>query len=235
MGLLDRFEQRLDRMVNGAFARAFKAEVQPVEIAAALQREMDDRAAVVSRGRTVVPNVFVVDLSPHDHDRLSVYAGTLSEELAGMAREYAEEQRYTFLGGTSVELTLDDDLETGLFRVRSEARAEVASTPQATRAPSASVVAPGSGHPHLVADHDVTHPLTHAVTRLGRGTDVDIRVDDPGVSRHHAEILLGREVLLRDLGSTNGTYVDGVQVGETVLHDGAVVQLGATRLTFRAG
>ena len=135
MGLLDRFEQRLDRMVNGAFARAFKAEVQPVEIAAALQREMDDRAAVVSRGRTVVPNVFVVDLSPHDHDRLSVYAGTLTEELAAMVREYAEEQRYTFLGGTSVELTRDDALETGLFRVHSEAKAEVASTPHGVRTP----------------------------------------------------------------------------------------------------
>ena len=61
VGLLDRFEQRLDRMVNGAFARAFKAEVQPVEIAAALQREMTDHAAVVSRGLTVVPNVYSVD------------------------------------------------------------------------------------------------------------------------------------------------------------------------------
>ncbi len=232
MGLLDRFEQRLDRMVNGAFARAFKAEVQPVEIAAALTREIDDRAAVVSRGRTVVPNVFVVDLSPHDHERLSVYAGTLTEELAAMVREYVEEQRYTFLGGTSVTLTRDDDLETGLFRVHSEAKAEVASTPQGGRVPSAAPT--GAGHPRLVAD-DVAHPLTRAVTRLGRGTDVDIRVDDPGVSRHHAEILLGREVVLRDLNSTNGTYVDGVQVGESVLHDGAVVQLGGTRLTFRAG
>jgi hypothetical protein len=233
VGLLDRFEQRLDRMVNGAFARAFKAEVQPVEIAAALQREMDDRAAVVSRGRTVVPNVFVVDLSPHDHDRLSVYSGTLTQELSGMVREYAEEQRYTFLGGTTVELTRDDDLETGLFRVHSEAKAEVASTPQGTRTPP--LAPPGAGQPRLVSDDTTAHPLTRAVTRLGRGTDVDIRVDDPGVSRHHAEILLGREVVLRDLGSTNGTYVDGVQVGEKVLHDGAVVQLGATRLTFKAG
>jgi len=232
VGLLDRFEQRLDRMVNGAFARAFKAEVQPVEIAAALQREMDDRAAVVSRGRTVVPNVFVIDLSAHDHDRLSVYAETLTDELAGMVREYAEEQRYTFVGGATVALTLDDSLETGLFRVHSEAKAEVASVPQGGRAPASPPV--GAGHPRLIVD-DVAHPLTRAVTRLGRGTDVDIRVDDPGVSRHHAEILLGREVLLRDLNSTNGTYVDGVQVGETVLHDGAVVQLGGTRLTFRAG
>jgi Protein of unknown function (DUF3662)/FHA domain len=232
VGLLDRFEQRLDRMVNGAFARAFKAEVQPVEIASAMQREMDDRAAVVSRGRTVVPNVFAVDLSAHDHERLSVYSDTLTTELAGMASEYAEEQRYTFVGAVAVSLDRDDSLDTGLFRVRSEARGEVASAPHGSRTPSAPPA--GAGHARLVAD-DIAHPLTRAVTRLGRGTDVDIRIDDPGVSRHHAEILLGREVLLRDLGSTNGTYVDGVQVGEVVLHDGAVVQIGATRLTFRAG
>lgn len=233
VGLLDRFEQRLDRMVNGAFARAFKAEVQPVEIAAALQREMDDRAAVVSRGRTVVPNVFNVELSPHDHERLSVYASTLTEELAGMVREYAEEQRYTFVGGIEVILGRDDSLETGLFRVLSEARAGVASTPQGgVRVPAS---APdGAGQPRLVVD-GVAHALTRSVTRIGRGTDVDLRVDDPGVSRHHAEILLGREVVLRDLGSTNGTYVDGVQVGETALHDDAVIQVGGTRLTFKAG
>ena len=233
MGLLDRFEQRLDRMVNGAFARAFKAEVQPVEIAAALQREMDDRAAVVSRGRTVVPNVFNVELSPHDHERLSVYSSTLTEELAGMVREYAEEQRYTFVGGIEVGLGRDVSRETGLFRVLSEARAGVASTPQGgVRVPAA---APdGTGQPRLVVD-GTAHPLTRAVSRIGRGTDVDLRVDDPGVSRHHAEILLGREVVLRDLGSTNGTYVDGVQVGEVALHDGAVIQVGGTRLTFKAG
>jgi hypothetical protein len=232
VGLLDRFEQRLDRMVNGAFARAFKAEVQPVEIAAALQREMDDRAAVVSRGRTVVPNVFTVELSPHDHERLSVYASTLTTELSAMVREYTEEQRYTFVGGIEVTIARDDTLETGLFRVLSEARADVASTAQGGRAP---VVAPeGSGQPRLVVD-GVAHPLTRAVTRLGRGTDVDIRVDDPGASRHHAEILLGREVVLRDLNSTNGTYVDGVQVGEVVLRDDNVIQLGGTRLTFKAG
>jgi Protein of unknown function (DUF3662)/FHA domain len=232
VGLLDRFEQRLDRMVNGAFARAFKAEVQPVEIASALAREMDDRAAVVSRGRTVVPNVFVVDLSPHDHERLSVYASTLTEELAGVVREHAEEQRYTFLGGTEVTLARDDALETGLFRVHSEAKAGVASQAPSGRAPA--MPPSDAGHPRLVAD-DTAHPLTRAVTRIGRGSDVDIRVDDPGVSRHHAEILLGREVVLRDLGSTNGTYVDGVQVGEIVLRDGSVVQLGGTRLTFKAG
>jgi len=232
VGLLDRFEQRLDRLVNGAFARAFKAEVQPVEIASALQREIDDRAAVVSRGRTVVPNVFTVDLSAHDFDRLSVYAGTLTTELAVMVREYAEEQRYTFLGGTEVTLDRDDSLDTGLFRVHSEAKAEISTAASLT--PSQGNPDKGAGQPRLVAD-DTAHPLTRAVTRLGRGTDVDIRIDDPGISRQHAEILLGRDVVIRDLHSTNGTYVDGVQVGEKVLHDGEIVQLGGTRLTFRTG
>lgn len=231
MGLLDRFEDRLDRMVNGAFARAFKAEVQPVEVAAALQREMDDRAAIVARGRTVIPNVFSVELSPHDFDRLSMYRDALETELAGVVREYAEEQRYTFLGGVAVGLAEDDELETGIFRVRSEARAEVVATPAT---PGAVAAPAAAGHPRLVA-HDVAYPLVLAVTRLGRGSDADIRIDDPGVSRAHCEIVLGTPPLVRDLGSTNGTYVDGQKIGQLALMDGSRLQIGSTTLVFRSG
>jgi len=84
VGVLQRFERRIEEMVNRPFARAFKAEVQPVEIASALQRECDDRAAIVARGRTMVPNVFTVALGDHDHDRLSTYAEALGAELAAM-------------------------------------------------------------------------------------------------------------------------------------------------------
>ena len=231
MGLLDRFEQRLDRLVNGAFAKAFKAEVQPVELASALQREMDDRSAVVSRGRTVAPNSFDVELSAHDFERLSVYATTLAGELAGLVSEYAEEQRYSLPGVVRVSLGRDDDLDTGIFRVRSEARADVVENPAS---PPPAAPPAGVGHPRLVVA-DVSHPLTRPVTRIGRGTDVDLRVEDAGVSRSHVEVLLGREVLLRDLGSTNGTYVNGVQVGEAVLRDGDLIRLGGTAITFRSG
>ena len=89
-----------------------------------------------------------------------------------------------------------------------------------------------SGEPHLEVD-SVTYPL-HAITVLGRGTDVDIRIDDPGVSRHHAQITLGSEVILRDLGSTNGTLVNGRMVASVTLFDGARIQLGTTTLTYRA-
>ena len=128
MGILDNFEKKLDRMVNGAFAKAFRSEVQPVEIAAGLQRELDDRATVVSRARTVVPNIFVVELSPADHERLAAYEQTVADELAVLVREYAQQQRYAFVGPAEVSLALDESLGTGLFRIRSEVRAGPQST-----------------------------------------------------------------------------------------------------------
>jgi hypothetical protein len=222
--MLDNFEKKLDRLVNGAFAKAFKSEVQPVEIAAGLQRELDDRATIVSRARTVVPNVFAVELSPADHDRLSAFASTVGDELAGLVREYAQEQRYAFVGPVEVALGQDATLGTGVFRIRSEVRPGPHSDVPAR--------ADVSGQPHLEVE-GTSYPL-HAVTRLGRGTDVDIRIDDPGVSRHHAEIILGTDVTIRDLGSTNGTLVNGRMVTSTLLEDDARIQLGTTTLTYRA-
>jgi hypothetical protein len=224
VGLLDNFEKKLDRLVNGAFAKAFKSEVQPVEIAAGLQRELDDRATIVSRARTVVPNVFTVELSPADFERLSAYEDTVNDELATLVREYAEQQRYSFVGAAEVSLAENATLGTGLFRIRSEVRPGPV--------PSAPAVADASGQPHLEVD-GITYPL-HAVTQLGRGTDVDIRIDDPGVSRRHAEIVLGTDVTIRDLDSTNGTLVNGRMISTATLSDGARIQLGTTTLTYRA-
>ena len=223
VGLLDRFEDRLDRLVNGAFARAFKSEVQPVELAAALQKEMDDRAAVVSRGRTVVPNVFTIDLSPHDDERLSVYRDTLQTELATVVTEYAAEQSYALTGPAEVRLELDESLETGIFRVHSEARAAVVSSAASGAVP---------GQPYLEVG-GAAYPLVRAVSRIGRGSDADIRVEDPGVSRMHCEIVLGSPAIARDLGSTNGTTIDGSRVQQAALVDGSTITVGTTTLVFR--
>ncbi len=224
MGLLERFEDSLDRLVNGAFARAFKAEVQPVELASALQREVDDRAAVIDRDRTVIPNVFLIELSEHDYKRLAVFKDALQTELCTLVSEYAGSQRYTLMGTVAVSLAQDGDLETGIFRVRSEARAEVrgASTNAVTTTARLEV-------------GGMSYPLVRAVTRLGRGSDSDIRVEDPGASRNHCEIVLGTPVILRDLKSTNGTMVNGARVTEAALEDGAAVQIGATVLVYRIG
>jgi Protein of unknown function (DUF3662)/FHA domain len=230
VGVLQRFERRIEEMVNRPFARAFKAEVQPVEIASALQRECDDRAAIVARGRTMVPNEFTVELGAHDHERLSVYAEALSAELASMVREHAEDQHYAFLGPVSVAFEQVDELDTGRFRVRSAAVAgAVPADPRRARVDAA------VGSPWLEVG-STTYALTSPVTRIGRGTDTDLRIDDPGVSRHHAEIRRqGGDVTVVDSGSTNGVVVNGQRVQQARLVDGTSIVLGSTTVVFHAG
>jgi hypothetical protein len=257
VGVLQRFERRLEGLVSGAFAKAFKADVQPVEIASALQRELDDRAAIVGKNNTLVPNHFVVELSRHDYDRLSVYAKTLSEELAEVVREHSAEQRYQLRGDVLVIFEEDLDLDIGVHRIRSSVVASVksvpppqsrpaAAAPVPTRAPAPKPAAKPAHHaaqtekialaravvPYLEVNGE-KHPLTRPVTVLGRGTQVDLRVDDAGVSRRHAEIQLGDSPMLVDLGSTNGTTLDGAPVGRAELIDGAQIGLGDTVLVFR--
>lgn len=222
MGVLDRFERRLDRLVNGTFARAFKAEVQPVEIASALQRECDDKAAIVARGRTIVPNNFRVELGDSDYERLSVYSQPLAQELADVVREHAGEQGYAVVGPITIDFEKGDDLETGMFRVAS--RAEQGPIPVDATLPAA----------HLEVDGRVL-PITQEMVIVGRGSECDLHVDDPSVSRRHAMIRLRPEPTITDLGSTNGTQVEGSRIDESPIADGAVLVLGAKRMVFRYG
>jgi hypothetical protein len=229
MGVLQRFERRIEEMVNRPFARAFKAEVQPVEIASALQRELDDRAAIVARGRTMVPNSYTVSLGEHDHGRLEVYREALGGELADMVREHAEEQRYAFIGPVTVTFERDDELPTGRFHVRSAAVAG------ATGRSDDTVTAAGAGVPWVEVG-STTYALARPTTTIGRGPDADLRIDDPGISRNHAELRRsGGDVTVVDLGSTNGVVVDGDRVEQARLRDGARVLLGSTTMVFHEG
>ncbi|MFO7251248.1 MAG: DUF3662 and FHA domain-containing protein [Actinomycetes bacterium] len=243
MGVLQRFERRLEGLVEGAFARAFKSDLQPVEVASAIQREMDERAAIVAQGRTLVPNDFVVELSATDSDRLEVYADSLSHELANLAREYAKEQGYSFVGPVRVRFERADDLAVGLFRIRSGVIRGATVEQDEIRQPVTDMPQPRGmfpGRPRLlVSTQDDpqgqrSYELTTPVTLLGRGTDCDLRLVDPGVSRHHAELRVeGQQVILVDLGSTNGTFVNGQPVRRVELTDGTRVTLGRTTLVFR--
>jgi FHA domain-containing protein len=229
VGVLQRFERRLEELVNRPFAKAFKSEVEPVEIASALQRECDDRAAIVARGRTMVPNEFTVELGPSDHDRLSGYADPLSGELAAMVREHAQEQGYSFIGPVEIGFEQVDDLETGRFRIRSAA---VAGATPSGPPPTQRV---GASTPSLEVG-GTSYPLGRPVTTIGRGSDADLRIDDPGISRRHAEIRVqGDRAVLVDLGSTNGSVVDGQQVQQAELRDGSRVVLGSTTVVFHTG
>ena len=122
MGVFDRLERGLERAVKQPFARIFKAEVQPVEIASAMRGAMDDRAAVLGPGRTMVPNVFTIELAESDHERLSSYERALTDELVAAAEDHADAQRYVAPGPFEVRLVAGEDLETGIFRVRPAAK-----------------------------------------------------------------------------------------------------------------
>jgi hypothetical protein len=257
VGVLQRFERRFGGLVEGAFAKVFKGDVQPVEIASALQRESDDRKTVVGQGKVLVPNDFVVELGQHDYDRLSPWAEPLSGELASMVTEHAAEQRYSFVGPVTVTLELMPDIDTGTFRVRSGVSAgEVVDGGRITTgtAGASDVAGAGAprntlpGRPRLVLSaggkavagspesrgEEQVFPLTHSVTVLGRASDADLRLNDPGVSRRHAEIRQeGRDFYLVDLGSTNGVRVDNARVARQQLTNGSRVEIGSTTLTFR--
>ncbi|MFK5633378.1 MULTISPECIES: FhaA domain-containing protein [unclassified Ornithinimicrobium] len=304
MGVFDKLERGLERAVKQPFARVFKAEVQPVEIASAMRGAMDDRAAVLGPGRTMVPNVFTIELAESDYERLSSYSTALTDELVAAAEDHADAQRYVAPGPFAVRLVSGADLETGIFRVRpaakdgrssagaaGSAREYAQAQPRTDRDPGVRPDprpdprpdeardaayrrpeprrpgAPASerdvreepGEPHTrafaaeapparargnrgprpVLEVDGRPmPLTAAVTTLGRDADVTVVLDDPGVSRRHAEVRITHDgphlqVILRDLGSTNGTYLNGEKVGSEVLRDGDRVTMGRTHLTFR--
>jgi hypothetical protein len=132
MGIFARFEKKVEGAVNGVFARAFKGDVQPVEIAARLQRELDAEAKLMSRNKRLVPNEFSVHLSQHDHDKLAPYANTLNAELATQLRNHAREMGYVFNGPVKIGFELDSQLPTGRFTVTSQAVAGI--TPRTGRA-----------------------------------------------------------------------------------------------------
>jgi hypothetical protein len=224
VGVLQRFERRLEGMVQGAFARAFGGWVEPVEVAAALTREAEDKKAVVGAGRVLVPNTYVVELGVSDADRLKEYDEPLRAELGKMVAEAAQERGWSFVGPVEVTFEEVDDLRTGAFQVRSAVVAGAVAPPP----PPADVL------PATVLVSGRTIALQGS-TVIGRGEDVDIQLADTGVSRRHAELVLQPlGVELRDLGSTNGTKVNGRRTTEALLRDGDRITVGSTEITFRA-
>ncbi|MDK0520763.1 DUF3662 and FHA domain-containing protein [Streptomyces sp. ML-6] len=285
MGVMKRFEQRLEGLVNGTFAKVFKSEVQPVEIAGALQRECDNNATIWNRERTVVPNDFIVELSTPDYERLSPYSGQLGDELSGLVRDYAKQQRYTFMGPIKVHLEKADDLDTGLYRVRSRTLASSSSQdpqsrqgaqgqpgqppypgpgrspqppgggygyPPTSAPPMPAAPPPGAGRPSAdrhppagpsplpnaqvrrwIEINGNRHQISRPTLVLGRSTDADVRIDDPGVSRRHCEIRTGTPSTIQDLGSTNGIVVDGQHTTRATLRDGSRIVVGSTTIVYR--
>ncbi|WP_147915284.1 FhaA domain-containing protein [Ruania zhangjianzhongii] len=228
MGVLDRFEKGVERVVNNAFAKAFRSDLKPVEIASAIRRDMDERTAALSRGRTVVPNTFTVELATKDYEQVRGWGEeAMAEEMITAATDHATSQEYVFVGPVEVEFDEADDLEPGRFRIRSASRRGAVAPATTSRA--------SRRHPILDIDGQ-RYLLTGAVTVIGRGSEADIIVDDTGVSRRHLEIRITSDgVIASDLGSTNGTYIEGHHVDAATLVDGNTLTIGRTRILFWSG
>ncbi len=231
-GVLQRFEQRLEGAVTGAFARAFRSAVQPVEIAAALQREIDNSAHILSRERRLVPNDFTVELSPADHERLIPFGDTLVDELSTLVDDHVTEQRYTLAGPLKIGFVNTPELGTGRFRVRSKANAAVsggAANPSKPAARPSNVTIEVNG---------MTHPVPAEGTVIGRGNEADLKIEDPGISRRHAHVTVHRNggdttVSIVDLESTNGVVLNGHRVTTAVVADGSEIRMGNTVMVIR--
>jgi len=217
VGILDNFERGLERAVNGAFARTFKSSLQPIEITAALRKELDSHAAVVSRDRILAPNRFTVRLSPEDFERMSAMGSSLTGELTTLVQQHARSQGYQFAGPVLIRLDRDESLAAGLVQVDSSTAqgGDVSWTP-------------------VIEVAGTRYPLKRGRTVIGRGSDADITIDDSGTSRRHVEILWdGTRAQVNDLGSTNGTTLNGERVSKALLPQDSVVQIGRTRIVFR--
>ena len=272
MGLLDNVEKGIEKAVRGAFSRGSKSQVQPVEIASRLRRELDDKAMTLAAGRTLAPNVFEARLSEPDFDRARSWGTALAEELCDVVINHARSQGYVLQGPVRVSFTQDADLKAGIFEVSSQTERANATDhgpyaphapapqqfqPQAYPAPSAGPAAPA--HPQYPSNYPshapASPPRQPQSTRLqpvldidgqryslnapsivlGRSSEADILIDDTGVSRRHLEIRTenGQSTAV-DLGSTNGSYVDGRKVnGSAALNDGASISMGRTKIVFR--
>jgi Protein of unknown function (DUF3662)/FHA domain len=216
LGFLENFEKGLERIVNGAFSKTFKSEIQPVEIAAAIRSEMDSKASILSRDRILAPNTFSVSLATPDFKRMATLGESLISELTELSTRHAVKQGFQFGAALSIKLVEDQTLNMGQVTVRS--------TSQNTKVewmPTLDV----AGKRFL---------LNKAHTSVGRDASADIQIDDNGLSRKHFEILWdGKNAAVRDLRSTNGTMVAGKKIDEVAIADNTLIQAGRSDFTFR--
>ena len=301
MSIFGKFERKVESAVNGVFARAFKGDVQPVEIAARLQKELDAEAKLMSRDKRLVPNEFRIGLSEHDYAKLTPYSKTLIAELAGELKSHAREMGYVFNGPIRIHFDEQSSLPTGRFTVESEAvagsTAGRVSSPRPGASPSvgsgagpaggavagaapspwsgpsarsagsaasaqsgqsgSSAFSAGSAHSGRSAEsasdspfgygqsqqqlvlevNGMRHPLNPPGFVIGRGTDADLRINDPGISRLHAEVTVHpstHSAEIVDLGSTNGISVNGQKVQRAPLVEGTRIEIGSTRMLVHA-
>jgi hypothetical protein len=250
--VLRTIEQKIEALFEGAFGRAFRRNVQPVELARKLAKEMDDYK-MVSVSQVYAPNEYVVYLSPGDREQFESYEPSLIKELQQYLTEHSRREGYVLLSKPDISFETDEDLEVGLFGIANrmiqrespEGEPELAPEPgetrvyRATPAETEAASAEELGlepEPELTASltiNGAAHELRKPSVVIGRSKECDIRVSDPNVSRRHAEVRQeGTIYWVIDLGSTNGISVNGRQLKRSKLDEGDRITLGSTEVIF---
>jgi hypothetical protein len=244
MSVLRSIEHRIESIVEGVFGRAFRTHVQPVELARKLAKEMDE-AKSVSVSRVYVPNEYTLYLCPSDREQFTSYEDSLRTELSDYLSEHARREGYALLSTPAVLIEEDDDLGVGEFGIatrmvqpeRPQAPVPPDVRPQA--APSETKVyrpPAATPEPAVLVVGGRRHELDERVVVVGRSSGCDITVEDPNVSRRHAEIRPENGAYwIVDLGSTNGVTVNGQRVERARLTPEDTVLLGTTEVRFERG
>jgi len=213
---LQQFEERLERLVEGTLAKPFRSNLQPIEIGRRLTREMDLHRRVGVHG-LIAPNSFTVTLAADDVDRFANFVDALSRELADAAREHARIEGYSFVGPVDVQIYEGTRLRAGSFAI-------VAEVVEGEEEESLAELVLPNGTRMTIGEE----PLV-----IGRLPECTLVLGDQNVSRRHAEIRrVGDAVVVTDLGSTNGTKVNGISVREQHLASGDEITVGSTTLVF---
>lgn len=236
MGILREFEKRLEGVVEGFFARALPGGgVQPVELGKRMVRAMDEERTVGADGSTYVPNAFRFRLARKDFERLNQIQATLRKELVAVAKRAAANEGWLMVGEPEAVVDRDDEQKPGTFTI--EARFEEGELDAPEAGPQTQLI-----QMSLAADAELvlvgrtsrTWPISKEAVVIGRLDGCDVVIADPGVSRRHAEVRReGDEWVIVDLGSTNGTEINGKRLNRHRLQPGDRIVLGDTTLEFR--
>jgi hypothetical protein len=235
---LSRFEQLMENMVEGSVARLFKSRLEPAEIAKRLERAMESQQTISVR-RIIVPNIYRAFLNPDDFAVIQPFRGEIEREMATYLRELADERGFSMLEHPRVELAADPAVARRGIQVVAETSSgqpDVSSTQVMSSTQHYKVPSKGTGAMLLLDTPQGAHtiPLESTLLTVGRGLNNDVILEDARVSRHHAELRYKtRRFWVSDLGSTNGTFVNGERVTEQALRSGDTISLGGLEMVFR--
>ncbi len=217
--VIKKVENKIEKLVEGTFAKFFSSELKPVEISRKIVREIELNRSIGVHGDHLAPNDFDVAISESDYSNLIKAKEPLEQDLEETIRDYSYQEGYIFLGSINVSIKKEENLRAGTFRIDARLKQDESGCP------------PGA----LVLPDGKRIQIGNRVITIGRLQDSTVCIDDPSISRNQAEILL-RETgyLLSDLGSTNGTLVNGRRISQHVLTDHDQIEFGSYRIRFEA-